>query len=86
MLTAWTKHITDKTKQDNFKKEVQGSKRVLDQAVTILKEYETELESGELSSSAYNTPNWDYVQAHNNGLKQGLRLAQKLLNLDQGNK
>lgn len=86
MLTVWTKHLSDATKADNFKKTVQSSKPVLDRAVEILNEEENQLVLEELNHSNYYIPGWDHRQAHINGMRTGYRKAIQLLNLDQGNK
>lgn len=82
MITAWTKHLrTDEDKQ-KFEKSVKSAKHILDRLTEILGEMEDELNSSELSPKNYDSPNWDYKQAHVNGQKSTLRAIKNLINLD----
>ncbi len=82
MYSVWTKHLED-DKKESFKNSIKGSKIVLDRAVEILKEEENNIIQVELNHKIYDSPNWDYKIAHDNGFRAGLRTAMKLLNLDQ---
>jgi hypothetical protein len=83
MYLDWTKHLTDVKEQDRFQKSVLGSKQVLDRLGAILKEYEKSLDRSETDVSTYETPNWDYKQAHKNGYRACLTKIRDLINLDQ---
>lgn len=83
MITKWTSHLqTDKEKED-FEKEVQGAKRVLDRLKTMVEEQEKELNQAEINTKNYEIPNWDYRQAHNNGYRQCLHIMKRIVDLDQ---
>lgn len=83
MISKWTSHLkTDKEKED-FVKEVQGSKRVLDRLKEMVVEQEQELNQIEITTKNYEIPNWDYRQAHNNGYRQCLYLIKRIVDLDQ---
>lgn len=82
MISKWTSHLkTDKEKED-FAKEVQGSKRVLDRLKEMVTEQEQELNQVEITAKTYEIPNWDYRQAHNNGYRQCLYLIKRIVDLD----
>jgi len=83
MYLDWVKHLTDVKEQARFQNIVLGSKPVLDRLGDILKEYEKSLDRSETDLSAYETPNWDYKQAHKNGYRACLTKIKDLINLDQ---
>jgi hypothetical protein len=85
MYSVWTKHLKDEQKEQ-FNNSILGSKAVLDRAVAILKEEESQLNKAELNHKIYDLPNWDYRIAHDNGFKAALQVAIKLLDLDQQTK
>lgn len=86
MYSVWTKHLADADKKTQFNNSILGSKVVLDRAVAILKEEVIALENAEVNPKIYNLPNWDYRMAHDNGFKAGMRVAIRLLDLDQQTK
>jgi hypothetical protein len=84
VITAWTKNLKTEEDKQKFEKSVKSAKHVLDRLTEILGEMEDELNSSELSPKNYDSPNWDYKQAHVNGQKSALRAIKTLINLDQG--
>lgn len=86
MFMAWTKHITDPEEKIRFENSVQSSKHVLDRLKDMLDEQERDLNRAETDPRNYETPNWDYRQAHNNGYRQCLAVLKKFVDLDQQNK
>jgi len=60
-----------------------ASKHVLDRLQELLDQEKAALESAEISPKMYDSPNWDYKQAHTNGFKSALRTVSKIINLDQ---
>jgi hypothetical protein len=86
MISAWTKHLTKAEEKEHFKRDVEGSKVVLNRLKDILKEVENDLDSAELNNKIYDIPNWDYRQAHLNGFRECLRKINKIINLDQQDK
>jgi hypothetical protein len=83
MITAWTKHLKTEEEQDKFKKSLLASKHVLGRLQELLDEEKDGLESAEISPKMYDSPNWDYKQAHNNGFKAALKMVGKLIKPDQ---
>lgn len=81
MITKWTSHLPEE-QRDSFKNEVFGSRRVLERLEQMLKEEQKGLELAEISPQFYDTPNWDYKQAHTNGFKSALNMVYKILTLD----
>ena len=86
MITAWTKHLKTEEEKDKFIKSLKASRYILDRLQQLLDEEKAGLESAEIRPKIYETPNWDYKQAHTNGFKAALRMVSKLINLDQENK
>jgi len=83
MITAWTRNLSTQQEKDNFEKGLRSSKYILDRLSDILTEAENDLNSAEISAKNYDTPNWDFKQAHVNGQKSTLRTIKRLLNLDK---
>ncbi len=84
MITAWTKHLKTEEEKQRFQNQFQGSKAVLERLQELLDEEKTGLETAEISPKIYDSPNWDYKQAHTNGFKAALKMVSILINPDQG--
>lgn len=82
MYLDWTKHLSDQKEREQFKREVEGARRVLDRLAYILKEYEVSLNRSETDLTTYELPNWDYRQAHKNGYRACLSRILELITLD----
>ncbi len=82
MISAWTKHLKTEEDKERFKNKLKGSKVVLERLQALLDEEKSGLESAEISSKIYDSPNWDYKQAHTNGFKAALKMVSKLITLD----
>jgi flagellin-specific chaperone FliS len=82
MISAWTKHLKEEDRE-RFNKTVQAAKPVLQRLQQLLDEEKSGLETAEISSKIYDSPNWDYKQAHTNGFKSALKMVSKIINLDQ---
>ena len=83
MFDVWTRHLANPEEKERFKGSVVASKPVLDRAKEILDKMEQDLDQVEVNPKYYETPNWDYRQAHNNGYRQCLRIVKKLIDLDK---
>ena len=86
MITAWTKHLKTEAEKDKFNKSLKASRYILDRLQVLLDEEKAGLETAEISPKIYETPNWDYKQAHTNGFKAALKMVSKLIQPDQENK
>jgi len=86
MITAWTKHLKTEEDKDKFNRSLMASRYVLERLQELLDEEKSSLESAEISPKIYETPNWDYKQAHTNGFKAALKMVSKLITLDQEKK
>lgn len=82
MITAWTKNLKTEEEQAKFKKSLISSRHVLGRLQELMDEEKAGLDSAEISPKMYDSPNWDYKQAHNNGFKAALRMVSKLITLD----
>lgn len=84
MLTRWTQHLKNHAeKEEAFKKEIYSAKPVLERLRAIVEEDERTLDRSEMNPEAYTKPNWDYHQAHKNGIRQYLTQIKTLIDLDQ---
>lgn len=83
MITKWTQHLETEDEKEAFRQEVLSAKRVLERLSDILQEDIEGINNVEMSTKIYDLPNWDFRQAHANGLKQGLNKVLILTNLDQ---
>lgn len=83
MISAWTKHVKDPAEREQLEKSLRHSKWVLDQLKVLLDNIEVDVERQEISPRSYDSPNWEFRQAHSNGFRQCLHLVKKLINLDQ---
>ena len=84
MITAWTKDCKSDEEIQMFKYQFQGSKAVLVRLQELLDEEKAALEIAEISPKIYDSPGWDYRQAHTNGFKAALKMVNTLINPDQG--
>jgi hypothetical protein len=83
MILAWTKDLKTEEDKERFLKSLRSSKKVLERMKELLEEEKNSLESAEISHKIYDSPNWEYRQAHTNGFKAALRMITKLITLDQ---
>jgi hypothetical protein len=83
MITAWTKHLKTDEDKEKFIRSLKASRYILDRLQELLDEEKAGLESAEISPKIYETPNWDYKQAHTNGFKAALKMVSKLITFDQ---
>lgn len=83
MKTVWSNHIQDPDEKVQFEKSVLHSKWILVRLKEILESMERGLDRQEANPKAYDTPNWDYRQAHANGYRQALYSIKDLITLDK---
>lgn len=83
MYLDWTKHLSDPEDAARFQNTVLGAKPVLNRLKDLLTEYERSLDRSEMDVTTYESPNWDYKQAHKNGYRACLNRIKELINLDQ---
>jgi len=86
LITAWTQDCTSTDEKEQLQKSIYSSKPVLDRLGKIIRKELSTLEVAEISPNFYETPNWDYKQAHTNGFKSAIRMVLKVINLDDPNK
>jgi hypothetical protein len=80
MQIQWFSHLKTKSEQEEFKKIVLGSQKVLDRAKEVCYNM---IKSGERSVLDYDSPSWAYRQAHDNGRQEAFKEIIKFLSLDQ---
>lgn len=83
MITQWTKHCTSEEEKKQYVESLKRAKWVFDDINKLVDSNLASREASEISPSTYESPNWAYQQAHNNGYKQALRDLKKLLTIDQ---
>lgn len=79
MKTQWTSHIQDPDKREEFKKLLQNSTLSLGRLYDIVEQKMSEVYSKEEREETYKTPNWAYLQAHQNGRLQAFGEMLRLL-------
>ena len=82
MISAWTKNLSSQDEQARFKQHLLSSRAILERLQELIDEEKTSLEASEISPKSYDSPNWDYRQAHNNGFKAGLKMVSNLIYID----
>jgi hypothetical protein len=80
MISAWTKNLKTSEEVKKFEEAFKAATPVLERFQELLSEKEQEITNQELSSKIYDLPNWDYRQAHFNGFKSAIKLANQLIN------
>lgn len=83
MYSVWTKHLKEEEAKERFRNSVLGSKNVLERLDQILDEMDKDIQTQELNTKIYDIPNWDYRQAHTNGMRSQIKMMKRLINLDQ---
>lgn len=83
MYTRWTQHLSEDEDKKAFEREVRGCKLVLDRLLTMLNEDLNALDRSEQDQRIYTIPNWDYIQAHKNGIRQEINVIKRIIDLDQ---
>src|SRR5215831_13560135 len=83
MYVQWTKHLQDPVEKENFTAQIKNASTVLRRLKDLLDDKEKEIDDSETSFTAYNVPNWDYIQAHKNGYRSCLRHLRELVDLDK---
>ena|SRR5690242_14282673 len=83
MYTRWTSHLTDEEDVLQFKNQIHSARDVLERLRVLLDEDLKALDRSEQDQRIYDLPNWDYRQAHKNGVRQAYAQLQTLINLDQ---
>lgn len=84
MITKWTSHLPEDQKQQ-FQNTIYSSRTVLERLQQMLDEEKASLEQAEISPRIYETPNWDYKQAHTNGFKSALQMVSRIITLKDNN-
>jgi len=83
MYSIWTKNLKDQADKAQFEKSLRNSRWILERQSEVIQEMIDSTERNERSPKVYDTPNWDYKQAHCNGFLQALYRIKELNNLDQ---
>ena len=83
MFTDWSKHLSNDKDKLDFERYVYNSKRLLERIKEILTEKGEALERSEVNIKTYETPNWQYRQAHKNGYRECLNTIKTLVDMDQ---
>lgn len=83
MYTVWTNHLNTKEEKELFKNQVYSAREVLSRLSELINKEKQGVETAELNTKIYDTPNWDYKVAHGNGFKSAINFVDKLItNLD----
>lgn len=82
MNYLWTSHLPTTKEKEDFKALVIRARPVLERLGELIKQKDQSLIQREVSLSTYETPNWDYKQAHINGYRSTIAWLETLLNID----
>jgi hypothetical protein len=85
MKIDWIRHCKSEEDKANYTASLKRAKWVLDDLSKLVQSNLNGREVAEISPKTYESPNWAYQQAHNNGYKQALKDVLNLINLDQEN-
>lgn len=80
MIGAWIKNLKDKNSQKRFEDNYKAAIPILERLQELIDESVESITDKEISSSTYDSPNWDYKQAHINGMKSAFKIVSKLIN------
>lgn len=80
MHSQWFSHLP-KNQQDEFKKQVIGSQKILDRAAEIV--YNKSIVETRPSVEDYDSPSWAFKQADRNGYLRALNEIYNLLKLKE---
>lgn len=83
MIIDWVKHCKSIEEKEQYVASLARAKWVLDDLSKLVNSNLNGREVAEISPKTYESPNWAYQQAHNNGYKQALKDVLNLINLDQ---
>jgi len=81
MHHQWFSNLPNKADQEEFKKLVLGSQKILDRAAEIV--YNMSIMESRPSSQDYESPSWAFKQAHLNGRIEALNEIYSLLKLKE---
>lgn len=81
MQTRWFSHLPNKNSQEEFKKLVLSSQKVLDRLKDIC--YNTIQDGVKTHETDYESPSWAYRQADQNGYRRAYQEIYDLLTLDK---
>lgn len=79
--TIWTRHLVDPSQKESFEKVIRNSTLLMSRIQDMLNELDQEIERSEISTKAFEDPNWQYRQAHINGQKNMLYKLKDIFNV-----
>lgn len=79
MKTIWTAHLKTEDERKEFQRLLQNSTISLGRLYDIVYHKMTEVYAKEEREEAYQTPNWAYLQAHQNGRLQAFGEVLRML-------
>jgi len=83
MYSRWTQHLQTEEEKQKFRNDIYSARSVLERLTDLINEDESLLDRSETDQRIYDVPNWEYRQAHKNGLRQYMREVRLMTNLDQ---
>lgn len=83
MYSRWTQHLKTEEEKEKFRKEIYSAQSVLDRLKEMAIDDMNGLDRSEIDPKVYSQPNWDYHQAHKNGIRQYAYQVITLVDLDQ---
>lgn len=83
MYSRWTQNLDTEEDKELFRKEFRSARSVLERLNEMVNEDLNMLDRSEMDQRIYDIPNWEYRQAHKNGVRQYASTIKNLINLDQ---
>lgn len=79
LSVLWTKHLSSDQNKEDFVAAIANSTVALGRLCELITEFETEINSKELSLEEYDSPSWAYKQAHLNGQRSAYKKLKTIL-------
>jgi hypothetical protein len=81
MYIGWFKDVPEEEKADR-EKSIRSALLVLSRLDEMLQEESNLLDRQETDPTIYDSPNWDYKQAHKNGARGAFEKVRKIISVD----
>lgn len=75
----WFQHCESDAEKIEFEKTLRNNGFVLDKLIRILENRLQSIDRDEMSRNSYDSPSWAFLQAHQNGRREGLTEVLSLL-------
>jgi hypothetical protein len=81
-VSAWTKHLKTDEEKAKYLEKLRKQRLLFEHILSMIEDNKASIEAQEITTKAYDNPNWKYRQADCNGYKRCLRDFKTLFTLD----